>query len=541
MASNEELFLKYYNSKSEEDYEALFLNNIKLIHYVILQTVKVPISITKKQLIDEFIDVGYIGLTNAIKTYNPNDNSNANFTTYAYICIRNAVKRELKKYPYARNNIVSLEANFSDEDDRNLEDILGVEDENLDSVENDNYIKYLKKIASIVIQSINNPKHVEFVKDYFGLEGRKPMSYNKLAKKNNTSPQLVRITIIRIIKIMKKKATLIDNKGIDGTFDISPEKIENAFQKIGLKRSIYMEKFLIKYRKEDILSAIEKLDENDRECIKAYLGMNGYTNDTYKEICSKMNIDVEIFYRKIPRIFKKLDKLISSNGKTKKSIFEIYGFDTVNEAIEKLNKDDQEFINLYFENNEKIADLLPYYDNCNISILHARKYKVLNKIENIIRNENSDDDIYEKIVDNYTANEIKAALNKMQKTYKEFALKYIECNSDEEKLSKYYNRDISDIYKIKKKVFTKLEKIILNKESYGDTLTIKSSYNKIVKYYGKNNVDKAIDSLSQEDQQLLKKFIELDYKIKDISKFYNVSSNNIYAKIKKIFGKIEKI
>lgn len=540
MASNEELFLKYYNSKTEEDYEALFLNNIKLIQYVIIQTVKVCMNLTRKQLIDEFIDVGYIGLTNAIKTYNPNDNSNANFTTYAYICIRNAVTRELKKYPYAKNNIVSLEANFSDEDDRNLEDIVGAEDENIYLVENDNYIEYLKKIASIVVKSINNPKHVELVKDYFGLEGRKPMSYNKLAKKNNTSPQLVRITIMRIIKIMKKKASLIDNKDIDETFDISPEKIENAFQKIGNKRSIYMENLLIKYRKEDILSAIEKLDENDRECIKAYLGMDSYGNSTCKEICSKMNIDVVVFYRKIPSIFKKIDKLISSNGKTKKSIFEIYGNDAVNKAIERLNNEDQKFINLYFESNEKVTALLSYYDNCNISILHARKYKILNKIENIIKNENSNEDIYEDIINNYSINEIKKAMNKMQKTYKEFAINCLKFNNDEEKLSKYYNRDISDIYKIKKKVFVKLENIMQNKENYGNAIAIKRSYNKIVKYYGKANVDKAVSVLPQEDQQLLGKFIELDYKIKDISKFYNVSSNIIYSKIKKIFDKIEK-
>ena len=537
LMNNNELFIKYYNSKSEEDYQNLFLNNINLLKFIILKIVKIP-GLTSKQIVDEFIDVGYIGLTKAIKTFDKDKIDKVNFTTYAYACVKNEILKALQSNQYIKNNNVSIDANLDNEDDRSLNDILGIEDENLSDIENENYNEYLKRIATIIVESINDPKRAEILKDYFGLENRERLSYKELAEKYNCSQQMIRAIITRVINAMNKKALLI-NKDNNDAFDVSIESIQKTFQKIGNKSSIYMNKLLEKYKKEDILLAIEKLEEIDKKYIKIYLKLDEYQNTSYKNIFNKLNIEPKYFYRNVSKAFKKLDKILSNRTKQKSDIFNDYDIKEIEEAIKKLNKEDQKFVTLYIENGKSIKNLLSYYKGSTINSLHARKYKLFKEIKNIIENKSNEKNEYERLISKYDVDSVNSAILQLSKKYQDFINKCIELENDNEKIAKFYNIDINSIYKMKEKSFYKLETALLNNINYKDMASIKSSYKKLCKVYGKKHLDETVSALDEEDIELLKKIIEFDYKTEKILNYFKIDSNVLYSKVRRIFKIIE--
>ena len=104
--------------KMNEEQQKLVLDNQKLVYHVIKQ-----LHLYHK--LEDYLDVGIIGLCKAAKTFKPENNSK--FSTYACICIRNNILMEIRNenrqcdaYAISFSNIISS----SKDRDLTLEDTL---------------------------------------------------------------------------------------------------------------------------------------------------------------------------------------------------------------------------------------------------------------------------------------------------------------------------------------------------------------------------------------------------------------------------------
>ena len=104
--------------KMNEEQQKLVLNNQKLVYHVIKQ-------LRLYHKLEDYIDVGIIGLCKAAQTFKPENGSK--FSTYACICIRNNIlmeirseKRQCDAYAISFSSIISS----SKDRDLTLEDTL---------------------------------------------------------------------------------------------------------------------------------------------------------------------------------------------------------------------------------------------------------------------------------------------------------------------------------------------------------------------------------------------------------------------------------
>ena len=104
--------------KMNEEQQKIVLDNQKLVYHVIKQ-----LHLYHK--LEDYIDVGIIGLCKAAQTFKPENNSK--FSTYACICIRNNIlmeirneKRQCDAYAMSFSSIISS----SKDKDLTLEDTL---------------------------------------------------------------------------------------------------------------------------------------------------------------------------------------------------------------------------------------------------------------------------------------------------------------------------------------------------------------------------------------------------------------------------------
>lgn len=128
---------------------------------------------------DEFYDVGLIGLTKAIQTY---DKSKGTFGTYGYMCIKNEILTELAGEKEV--DLLSLDYDMTGEE-FTLTDIIpnnvNLERDILKKEEMNSLYYCLLKLKD---------KEIEVISSYFGL-GREKITLNEIAKNMNLSKQRV--------------------------------------------------------------------------------------------------------------------------------------------------------------------------------------------------------------------------------------------------------------------------------------------------------------------------------------------------------------
>lgn len=135
---------------------------------------------------DEFYDLGLIGLTKAIQTY---DESKGTFGNYGYMCIKNEILTELAREKEVE--ILSLDYDMTGEE-FTLTDIIpnnvNLERDILKKEEMNSLYYCLLKLKD---------KEIEVISSYFGL-GREKITLEEIAKNLNTSKQ--------VISVIKKRA-----------------------------------------------------------------------------------------------------------------------------------------------------------------------------------------------------------------------------------------------------------------------------------------------------------------------------------------------
>lgn len=173
--------------------DELVINNEKLI-YLTLKKLKMY------HLIDEYYDVGMIGLVKASQHYT---SDKGKFSTYACRCIANEILIELRKQKTGKRNaqVVSINQIIYSNGTNNItleETIISNENIEEDLIEKEQY----ETMHNLINNLEENDR--ELIKNYYGV-GRKKMTQIELAEITNLSQAQICRRIKNLINKMKQE------------------------------------------------------------------------------------------------------------------------------------------------------------------------------------------------------------------------------------------------------------------------------------------------------------------------------------------------
>lgn len=201
------VFPKPLSKKEEEEYfklmgkgdsnarTKLIEHNLRLVAHII----KKYYSNIKEQ--DELISIGTIGLIKAVSTF---DYSKGNrFATYASRCIENEILMHFR-YSKKSSQDISLNETIDTDKDGNpltLLDIMSVDDNIIEELD----MKFNRsKLAQFINEELDEREKQIIIMRY-GLNGRKPMTQNSVAKKMNISRSYVSRIETKALKTLRKR------------------------------------------------------------------------------------------------------------------------------------------------------------------------------------------------------------------------------------------------------------------------------------------------------------------------------------------------
>lgn len=173
--------------------DELVIENEKLIYHTLKR-------LHMYHLVDEYYDIGMIGLVKASKSYSTEKGC---FSTYACTCISNEIKAELRKQNNLKRKaeIVSIHSvkYTNGENDITLEDTIesDINIEN-DLIERDQYRMMYEAINKL------STKEKDLITQYYGL-GKERLTQNQLAKNTNLSQAQINRNIKKIIEKLRKE------------------------------------------------------------------------------------------------------------------------------------------------------------------------------------------------------------------------------------------------------------------------------------------------------------------------------------------------
>ena len=180
--TNEEL-IKKYNDGDSSALDSLIENNEKLVKYVVNKY-----SVDKYPSMDEddLIQEGRIGLYIAATKFDIE--SDFKFSTYAFFWIKQRISRYVKQK--STYNEVSLNKKIGD-DSNEMEQIIGIEDSEIDKVEDTLCNKNLRTSLQFLINHYLNKKEKEIIELKYGWNGD-PLNFSQISNRFNISATAVR-------------------------------------------------------------------------------------------------------------------------------------------------------------------------------------------------------------------------------------------------------------------------------------------------------------------------------------------------------------
>lgn len=180
--TNEEL-IKKYNDGDSSVLDILIENNEKLVKYVVNKY-----SVDKYPSMDEddLIQEGRIGLYIAATKFDIE--SDFKFSTYAFFWIKQRISRYVKQK--STYNEVSLNKKIGD-DSNEMEQIIGIEDSEIDKVEDTLCNKNLRTSLQFLINHYLNKKEKEIIELKYGWNGD-PLNFSQISNRFNISATAVR-------------------------------------------------------------------------------------------------------------------------------------------------------------------------------------------------------------------------------------------------------------------------------------------------------------------------------------------------------------
>lgn len=150
---------------------------------------------------DDLVSIGTIGLIKAINTFNMN--KNIRLSSYASRCIENEILMHFR-YSKKSSQDISLNETIDTDKDGNpltLLDIMSVDDNIIDELD----MKFNRsKLAQFINEELDEREKQIIIMRY-GLNGRKPMTQNSVAKKMNISRSYVSRIETKALKALKKR------------------------------------------------------------------------------------------------------------------------------------------------------------------------------------------------------------------------------------------------------------------------------------------------------------------------------------------------
>ncbi|HBM99539.1 MAG TPA: RNA polymerase subunit sigma-70 [Ruminococcus sp.] len=150
---------------------------------------------------DDLVSIGTIGLIKAINTFNMN--KNIRLSSYASRCIENEILMHFR-YSKKSSQDISLNETIDTDKDGNpltLLDIMSVDDNIIEELD----MKFNRsKLAQFINEELDEREKQIIIMRY-GLNGRKPMTQNSVAKKMNISRSYVSRIETKALKALKKR------------------------------------------------------------------------------------------------------------------------------------------------------------------------------------------------------------------------------------------------------------------------------------------------------------------------------------------------
>lgn len=442
---NKQLLLKYLNNRDKESFLSLFEGNKKLIKYVIRKIVKFDDNFNFSNYYEDIFQVGSLGLTKAISTFDIEKIDDVSFSTFAISCIKNEILTELSKYRKSVKTCIHFEDEFSgsflgsksnfkefpsfDEYENYYEKLTfeeGYNDENdvIEEFVDKEYDKYKKKKIESIVKTLNSRDRM-VVELFFGLNKRPCISKNRIAAQLGVSE----FTVNRILNDAKEyfKEQLKE-------FSLEYGKDDKEKNKTSNKNKSESFHLLDMYSLEEIKEGIKYLSEKEGKIMTLYYGADGNGQRTYNEIC--IELDLKEVRSRISKIKSKLLiilnnlQLMENNKELNEfQILEVcYGKINIENALELLLEDEKAIINLYYGLNGKKSKSINEIESIlNIDNVDEKLQRSVNKIKKILdnpqafwsfnRNENMRS--MKQLINKYGRDRIQRAINLLKEKNKE--------------------------------------------------------------------------------------------------------------------------
>lgn len=188
-------YLEQASKGSTEARNKLVEHNLRLVAHII----KKYYGTQGEQ--DDLVSIGTIGLIKAINTFDMN--KNIRLSSYASRCIENEILMHFR-YSKKSSQDISLNETIDTDKDGNpltLLDIMSVDDNIIEELD----MKFNRsKLAQFINEELDEREKQIIIMRY-GLNGRKPMTQNSVAKKMNISRSYVSRIETKALKTLRKR------------------------------------------------------------------------------------------------------------------------------------------------------------------------------------------------------------------------------------------------------------------------------------------------------------------------------------------------
>ena len=469
---------------------------------------------------EELISIGNLGLIKAVDTFDPAKATS--LATYAIKCIDNEINMFLRKLKKVQKDIsLSQPVNIGQKDtERHIEDFLSdgldIEEEYINTETILRVRELVKKLPPALRETVNL---------YYGFNGGKRYTQEEMAKKANCYQSTIQKRLKKAEKLIKRELEKQEQETHNYLTRAStkvitpPKKAISANQEYTLPKKITRNKtfyeLLSDFSKEDVDKVVKGLTEENKNVI-----MQRYSEGL--DSLPTKNLDKEIkkrFYAVLTCVRNKL-RTIANGKKTRfKFVYENcpeYSKSQVDKAISVLSDEEMQLLLTRYNgnfNNRPTGKLTTQQKN------HFY-YVTIPKIKKILISQNDEKAKTKAVPDKKPKTKTKEKKIYHGKTFyellesypKEWVDEVFESLSEEEKQIVFdrYNGDLNSHpvtsmskatgCKIHQSIIPKIKRAIAVKHSGKNPG--KTIYEYFCKY-SKNQIDKAIASLSDEEKKII--------------------------------------
>lgn len=465
MNENKDLLYDYLTNHNLQSYDLLMKNNLKLVLFVINHFFKSQ-NKTAKELYDDYIGVGYIGLSKAINSFDITKIDEINFTTYASSCIKNELRTYLRDEAKFKE-VISFETVVNDPNDDpiTLKETIADEENNIEEALESIFTSYRKEKILLALASLEK-RDREVIELFYGFNGEK-LTQREIALRFNTTRSNIAMIISRNNKLLYGKLyefrnyyNSMDERTSKANENDIVEDIEDLDSKLNELYRVYGQ--------EKVNLCINKLSKNQKQVLQLYLGIEGGKKYLKEEIATIVKYDVDLVNIILHRGYHKLVKTINNNTVNKDDrysrIIAIYGKELINEFISSLSIKDREVFTKYYGIGTEVSsasqlakiykvDVYRIINACNEELTYL-KYSKLETIDEL--------KIFEEKIDRKELIKLRRKL--LYEDIKDFSKDSFESafilldEKEQDILMHYYGLNKEIVYKIEEfAVFSKLD------------------------------------------------------------------------------------